>query len=675
MSELRDTVGSAATIAADAGGVALLLDWTEPSRKLLEAGGAGPDAEALVAIALRYGRLAAARAYGDWARPEVRGAADALYRAGIEPVYVPAASGDREGLAARTLPVRLAIDAASLCNQQQIGTFVLVTGDADLVPLLQVLPAHGKRVVTVTADDQRYRQVAGVDTALAYAVASPSPVGSSKGQQTEPRAGALGQSETANKRATTANEGVTKAPVLQSAAAAPPVVAFPPNLTRSPTPTLNSTPQLTPSMRTPATRPHPAPSPVLPAPPAAGRLWVFDGSGASDGDAVLAQLQSIVHESVLPPNRALSLDECRDEMETLRLATLNLNERWGGFSSEVQRALLGLYATRARYLQRQEQGERDLSVSLAIERVFRLLTAFSADHRPGWINGLQHDHAPERESWLADARDWYEQLRSSAGLASEPGGERRQLLEDVSGAVSTWIAAPPERRRACVLDVETMIRRCFQNGIAKRDPKLVQMVLPILGELKAKDFKTLREAAKDMQEQARLADQRHANGVSPERKRKFRSCCDEECKQLAVVLAGSEALAITEEPSLCDVCAGSRDQRAARAVAQQLKSNRIARLLVVGGTPRKWTRLGQLFDDSGIELRHVDGLRESYSKADAEEDKRWTDLVVVWGGTPLAHKVSNLYRRSGQGDEDLRIVTVGKTGIEALCREVMSRIN
>ena len=80
------------------------------------------------------------RAYADW--KEVSGAAKTLEERGVELVSLP---GD---LQART-DLALAVDAMELCltGDEPPGTFVLVSGSAQLVPLVKKLKSCGCKVI------------------------------------------------------------------------------------------------------------------------------------------------------------------------------------------------------------------------------------------------------------------------------------------------------------------------------------------------------------------------------------------------------------------------------------------------------------------------------------------------------------------------------------------------
>ena len=102
-----------------------------------------PSIGSLVDAVADQGRIVVARAYADWTDGRLRVDAPNLYGAGIEPVYVP-------GGVRNSADVRMAVDAVDLCGRfANISTFVLVTGDQDLIHALNHLRLQGRRVVIV----------------------------------------------------------------------------------------------------------------------------------------------------------------------------------------------------------------------------------------------------------------------------------------------------------------------------------------------------------------------------------------------------------------------------------------------------------------------------------------------------------------------------------------------
>ena len=87
------------------------------------------------------GRILIRRAYSDWSKGgKVR---DQLLEFGIEPVHVFQASNAGKNAS----DIRMAIDAIDLLFSSPVDTFVIVSGDADFLPLVNKLRSSGKMVI------------------------------------------------------------------------------------------------------------------------------------------------------------------------------------------------------------------------------------------------------------------------------------------------------------------------------------------------------------------------------------------------------------------------------------------------------------------------------------------------------------------------------------------------
>ena len=148
--------------------------------------------------------------------------------------------------------------------------------------------------------------------------------------------------------------------------------------------------------------------------------------------------------------------------------------------------------------------------------------------------------------------------------------------------------------------------------------------------------------------------------------RLLRLCDDGECRRLADG-RGAGRVAVLAAGSACEICGGSNNRRAAVALARCLRRNDVRRVLVVGGSPTTRAELERLLADDGrLEIRLVDA-GGSHSRRDAEPHLQWAQLLVVWGATQLPHKVSKLY--TDRPPANLRVVSLAKRSVEALCRE------
>ena len=150
--------------------------------------------------------------------------------------------------------------------------------------------------------------------------------------------------------------------------------------------------------------------------------------------------------------------------------------------------------------------------------------------------------------------------------------------------------------------------------------------------------------------------------------RLLKVCADGDCRRLAA--AGKDARPpVPVAPAACTICRGSNNRRAALVLAAHLRAKGIRRLLIVGGTPTLHAELDQLLASQGVQLRYVDGSVGSHSARDAAPNLQWAQVMVVWGASPLPHKVSQLYTTAPPAH--VRVVKLARRGIEAMCREVL----
>ncbi|MBI1381917.1 MAG: S1 RNA-binding domain-containing protein [Planctomycetaceae bacterium] len=109
------------------------------------------------------------RAYGDFRSRELGAWQGELYRQGFE--VVPVLSRHGNGLRKNASDIRLAVDAIELAlTSPHIETFVIVSGDRDMVEIVRCLQRHGKRVWCVAPEASASSDLTGVcDVFLPYA--------------------------------------------------------------------------------------------------------------------------------------------------------------------------------------------------------------------------------------------------------------------------------------------------------------------------------------------------------------------------------------------------------------------------------------------------------------------------------------------------------------------------
>jgi uncharacterized LabA/DUF88 family protein len=133
---------------ADRPDAALFIDW-DNLKAGLKSLGRQPNISSLLDAVGQRGRVVIARAYADWQQKTNAFDPPNLYAAGIEPVYVPVRIQAGK-IVKNSADVKLAVDCIDFLNTApHLRTFFLVSGDADLLHLVNFLRARGKRVVVI----------------------------------------------------------------------------------------------------------------------------------------------------------------------------------------------------------------------------------------------------------------------------------------------------------------------------------------------------------------------------------------------------------------------------------------------------------------------------------------------------------------------------------------------
>ncbi len=147
-----------------------------------------------------------------------------------------------------------------------------------------------------------------------------------------------------------------------------------------------------------------------------------------------------------------------------------------------------------------------------------------------------------------------------------------------------------------------------------------------------------------------------------------RCCNSNPCREELVAGEESRYLAVVER-RLCEVCGGSFTSQAFQALAKALKAARVTRLLLIGGTPNQWEDLRSRLPP-GVTCEYVEGTTR-VDGGTARMQVNRSDLVVIWGPTPLLHKVSTLYQQLDTKD---KTVVVKRRGIGALAEAIVTHV-
>ena len=138
-----------------------------------------------------------------------------------------------------------------------------------------------------------------------------------------------------------------------------------------------------------------------------------------------------------------------------------------------------------------------------------------------------------------------------------------------------------------------------------------------------------------------VADELGQGGARPRPARRalYRHCATPACAGRPPARDGHRCR--TAHRTRCSSCGGSDNRRAEEALVSACRRVGVRRLVIVGriavgsgGASRSLA--------GRLELRLVDGT-ERRTLAQARLDLEWADLVLLWGGSELDHRVSSLY--------------------------------
>lgn len=147
-------------------------------------------------------------------------------------------------------------------------------------------------------------------------------------------------------------------------------------------------------------------------------------------------------------------------------------------------------------------------------------------------------------------------------------------------------------------------------------------------------------------------------------------CSTPECSAFARS-SGREAMPCNPK-STCERCGGSDNRRAATDLIDACRAAKVARVVIVGGSPAVREELQAALGDA-LDLRMVDGTERrtvDHSKADMQ----WGDLILLWGASELHHKVSMQYTNLTQPEFKRKLVRVQQRGVAALLQAAVEHL-
>ncbi|TCJ15905.1 NYN domain-containing protein [Rubrobacter taiwanensis] len=154
--------------------LAIFIDWENIYISTVNEYGAKPNVSAILEKSREFGRIVAATAYADWTDGDFREAPPTLYSNGIAPRYISARyfpGGRASKRRTNSIDVMLAVECSDfLHNHPQVNTYVLVTGDGDFIPLVNLLRSRGKQVVVIgVSEATSYHLIESADRFISYA--------------------------------------------------------------------------------------------------------------------------------------------------------------------------------------------------------------------------------------------------------------------------------------------------------------------------------------------------------------------------------------------------------------------------------------------------------------------------------------------------------------------------
>jgi len=149
----------------------------------------------------------------------------------------------------------------------------------------------------------------------------------------------------------------------------------------------------------------------------------------------------------------------------------------------------------------------------------------------------------------------------------------------------------------------------------------------------------------------------------------FLHCATPAC--IAAASASGKTPVRTGQRPRCAHCGGSDNRRAEAALLAACGKAGIRRLVVIGGSPAVREELRDALGHS-LDLRLVDGT-ERRSLAQARQDLDWAELILLWGGSELDHRVSTLYTGAA-APLRRKLVHASKRGIAALLEAAVTHL-
>jgi hypothetical protein len=171
----------------------------------------------------------------------------------------------------------------------------------------------------------------------------------------------------------------------------------------------------------------------------------------------------------------------------------------------------------------------------------------------------------------------------------------------------------------------------------------------------------LSEAGLSGLRKERIAEAKRESVRAALEERFLRVCSRGECASASAADTSGRRPVEAASQDSCELCRGSVNAAAVNEMVEAMRAAGARRLCVVGGSPNSRREVDGLVAGR-VELRLVAG-DIARTRREAEGDIEWADRTVIWGGTQLSHKVSELYEGRG-------VIQMNGRGVARLAREV-----
>ncbi len=182
-----------------------------------------------------------------------------------------------------------------------------------------------------------------------------------------------------------------------------------------------------------------------------------------------------------------------------------------------------------------------------------------------------------------------------------------------------------------------------------------------LPEVRSRAREALETAGLTRAGKSRMSSAKEERARAVLDERFFRHCATPACAEAAS--RSGRVPARTANRARCSSCGGSDNRRAMEALVVACRQSAVRRLVIVGGSPSVREELRDVLAER-LELRLVDGT-ERRTLSQARLDLDWADLLLLWGGSELDHRVSSLYTGAA-APLRRKLVHTSKRGIAAL---------